>query len=99
MAIYPALFVEYLTRLFPYFEIGHRGALVGLAIVTVCALLNIAGVRLVALTSLWLFVLLTMPFAVLIVFALWKHGMFTGQTVQTTAHVDMITGILAAMWN
>ena len=46
MAIYPALFVEYLNRLFPYFGIGHRGALVGLAIVTVCALLNIAGVRL-----------------------------------------------------
>ncbi len=99
MAIYPTLFVLYLKHLFPYFGIGHHGALVGLAIVTVCALLNIAGVRLVALTSLWLFVLLSLPFAVLIVFALWKHGMFTGQTVQTTAHVDMITGILAAMWN
>ncbi len=99
MAIYPALFVAYLTRLFPYFGIGHRGALVGLAIVTVCALLNIAGVRLVALTSLWLFVLLTMPFAVLIIVALWKHGMFSGQTVESPVHVDMMMGILAAMWN
>ena len=99
MAIYPALFIAYLARLFPYFGIGHRGALVGLAIVTICALLNIAGVRLVALTSLWLFVLLTLPFVVLIIFALWKHGMFAGQTVQSTTHVDLIAGILVAMWN
>jgi amino acid transporter len=99
MAIYPALFLEYLRRLFPYFGIGHRGVLVGLTIVTVCALLNIAGVRLVALTSLWLFVLLSMPFAILMLVALWKHGMFTGQTAPTTTHVGMITGILAAMWN
>ncbi|HZS28742.1 MAG TPA: APC family permease [Candidatus Angelobacter sp.] len=99
MAIYPALFIAYLARLFPYFGIGHRGVLVGLAIVTVCALLNIAGVRLVALTSLWLFVLLTLPFVVLIVFALWKHGMFAGQAVQSTTHVDLIAGILVAMWN
>ncbi len=99
MAIYPALFVAYLARLFPYFGIGHRGALVGLTIVTICTLLNIAGVRLVALTSLWLFVLLTLPFVVLILFALWKHGMFAGQTVQSTTHVDLIAGILVAMWN
>jgi len=99
MAIYPALFVEYLSRLFPYFGIGHRGVLVGLSIVTICALLNIAGVRLVALTSLWLFVLLTLPFVVLMLVALWKHGMFTGQTVQNTTHVGLIAGILVAMWN
>jgi amino acid transporter len=99
MAIYPALFVAYLARLFPYFNIGNHHVFVGLAIVTVCALLNIAGVRLVALTSLWLFVLLAMPFAVLIVFALWKHGMFNGQAAAPTMHVDMQTAFLAAMWN
>jgi amino acid transporter len=99
MAIYPALFVAYLARLFPYFGVGHHDVLVGLAIVTICALLNIAGVRLVALTSLWLFVLLAMPFAILIVFALWKHGMFNGQAAQPTEHIGMLTGVLAALWN
>ena len=45
MAIYPTLFVAYLTRLVPWFAVGHRGVMVGLAVVIVCALLNIAGVQ------------------------------------------------------
>jgi len=48
MAIYPTLFVAYLTRLFPWFAEGHRGVTVGLAVVIVCALLNIAGVKVVS---------------------------------------------------
>ncbi|MGA2371749.1 MAG: amino acid permease, partial [Candidatus Korobacteraceae bacterium] len=41
MAIYPTLFALYLARLFPWFSVGHRGALAGLAVVAVCAGLNI----------------------------------------------------------
>ena len=52
MAIYPTLFVLYLNRLFPWFAEGHRGVMVALAVVIVCALLNIAGVRVVSTTSL-----------------------------------------------
>ena len=37
MAIYPTLFVAYLTRLFPWFAVNHRGVMVGLAVVIVCA--------------------------------------------------------------
>ena len=44
MAIYPTLFVAYLTRMFPWFQENHRGVLVALGVVIVCALLNIAGV-------------------------------------------------------
>ena len=54
MAIYPTLFVLYMTRLFPWFAEGHRGVMVGLAVVVVCAGLNIAGVKVVSTTSLWL---------------------------------------------
>jgi amino acid transporter len=43
MAVYPTLFVLYLTRLFPWFDTNHRGITVGLAVVIVCAGLNIAG--------------------------------------------------------
>ena len=50
MAIYPTLFVTYLTRLFPWFAIDHRGVLAGLAVVVVCAALNIAGVEVVSMT-------------------------------------------------
>ncbi len=56
MAIYPTLFVAYLTRMFPWFQEGNRGWWVALAVVIACALLNIAGVKVVSLTSLWLFV-------------------------------------------
>ncbi len=45
MAIYPTLFVAYLTRMFPWFQEGHRGVLVGLAVVVTCVILNIAGVK------------------------------------------------------
>ena len=100
MAIYPTLFVAYLTRLFPYFAVGHRGVMVALAVVTVCALLNILGIRVVAQTSLWLFFLLSAPFVAVTLFALWKHGAFVGvATPAATMNNDIITGLLVAMWN
>src|SRR3989441_12132631 len=100
MAIYPTLFVAYLTRLFPWFSQGHRGVMVGLAVVIVCALLNIAGVRVVSTTSLWLFFALSAPFALIGVLAPFKYGtLFHAVTTPTTSTVDMIGGLLIAMWN
>ncbi len=100
MAIYPTLFVLYLARLFPWFSIGYRGALAGLAVVVVCAGLNIAGVKVVATTSVWLFFLLSAPFAVIVVLASWKYGeLVHAVTKPTTARVDLTAGLLVAMWN
>jgi amino acid transporter len=66
MAIYPTLFVGYLTQIAPWFREGHRGVMVGLFVVVACAALNLAGIRVVGLTSLWLFFLLSMPFAAIV---------------------------------
>ncbi len=100
MAIYPTLFVVYLTRLFPWFAIGHRGVMVGLTVVTVCALMNIAGIRVVATTSLWLFFLLSAPFALIVLLAPLKLGALAGAvTTPTTSTVGFIGGVLIAMWN
>ena len=100
MAIYPALFVLYLARLFPWFGVGHRGVLVGVAVVAACAGLNIAGIRVVATTSLWLFVLLSAPFAIIVVVAPFKYGALAhAVTAPTASHVDIIGGLLIAMWN
>ncbi len=74
MAIYPTLFVAYLTRMFPWFNEGHRGLMVGLAVVASCAILNIAGVKVVSTTSLWLFFALSAPFAIMVVLAPFKYG-------------------------
>src|SRR4051794_6873205 len=100
MAIYPTLFVAYLARLFPWFGINHRGIVVGLAVVIVCTVLNIAGIRVVATTSLWLFLLLSAPFALIVLLAPFKYGALAhAVTTPTTSHVDIITGLLIAMWN
>ena len=100
MAIYPTLFVAYLTRMFPWFAEGHRGVMVGLAVVTVCVLLNIAGVRVVSTTSLWLFFLLSAPFVIMVVLAPFKYGaLLHAVTTPTTSTVDMVGGLLIAMWN
>ena len=100
MAIYPTLFVTYLTKLFPYFGIGHRGILVALAIVVACAAMNIAGIRVVATTSVWLFVLLSIPFAAIAVLAVVKHGALAHVvSVGGSSDIGIIGGILVCMWN
>jgi amino acid transporter len=99
MAIYPTLFVAYMTRLVPWFGVGHRGVMVGVGVVAVCALLNIAGVKVVGVTSLWLFFILSAPFALIVVLAPFKHGALAAAAPPTTSSVDIIGGLLIAMWN
>ena len=100
MAIYPTLFVAYLTRLIPWFAVGHRGWMVAMGVVTVCALMNIAGIRVVAISSLWLFFLLSAPFVLIVVIAPAKIGALQGAvTAPTTSSVGLIGGLLICMWN
>jgi len=100
MAIYPRLFVAYLTRLFPWFAVNSRGVMVGLAVVILCALLNIAGVKVVSTTSLWLFFVLSAPFALVAILSPLKYGaLFHAVTTPTTSKVDLIGGLLICMWN
>ena len=100
MAIYPTLFVYYLVRLVPWFGVGHRGLLVGMAVVAVCAALNIAGIQVVATTSLWLFCLLSAPFVMIVVLAPFQYGALAQVASKpATSGVDLTAGILVAMWN
>jgi amino acid transporter len=100
MAIYPTLFVAYLTRMFPWFQQNHRGVFVALGVVIVCALLNIAGVKVVSLTSLWLFFALSAPFAVIFLLAPFKIGALSNAVTRpTTSNVDILGGLLICMWN
>jgi amino acid transporter len=100
MAIYPTLFVAYLTRMFPWFQENHRGVLVALGVVIVCAILNIAGVKVVSTTSLWLFFALSAPFAAIFLLAPFKIGALANAvTKPTTSNVDILGGLLICMWN
>ena len=100
MAIYPTLFVAYLTRIAPWFGIGHRGVMVALCVVLVCAALNMAGIKVVGVTSLWLFFLLSAPFAMIVLLAPFKVGALADvHTAPVTSTVGLLGGTLIAMWN
>src|SRR5258707_3982247 len=100
MVIYPTLFVDYLTRMFPWFSVGNRGWWVALVVVIACALLNIAGVKVVSLTSLWLFFALSAPFVAIVILAPFKIGALANAvTKPTTSTVDILGGLLICMWN
>src|SRR2546427_1776717 len=74
--------------------------MVGVAVVAVCALLNIAGVRVVSTTSLWLFFALSAPFALMVFLSPFKFGALAhAVTKPTTSTVDILGGLLICMWN
>jgi amino acid transporter len=100
MAIYPAIFVTYLTRFAPSWTSGHRGTLWALAIVVGSVLWNLTGARSVGRGAIVLFCVLLAPFVVLIAAALWTwHGHGTGTLLQPIASPDIAGAIAVTMWN
>ena len=105
MAIYPALFVLYLGKLFPAFTGGWYGYGWSLAVVAVCCAWNLLGAPEIGEDSVGLFVLLLAPFAVFVVLGFW-HGFTLHPAVQWGGPVSgfgagsaFSTAVLVAMWN
>jgi amino acid transporter len=100
MAIYPTLFVFYLKQMSPWFGVGNNGIYAGLFVVVTCAVLNLAGIRVVGITSLWLFFLLSAPFAVIVVMAPFKMGaLAVAHAAPAATGLGLLGGVLVAMWN
>ena len=100
MAIYPTLFVFYLKQMAPWFGEGHNGTYAGLFVVIACAGLNLAGIRVVGITSLWLFFLLSLPFALIVVLTPLKVNAFAEpHTAAAGTSLGLLGGVLVAMWN
>jgi amino acid transporter len=100
MAIYPTLFVFYLKQISPWFGLGNHGVYAGLFVVVACAVLNLAGIRVVGITSLWLFFLLSAPFALIVVIAPLKMGALAeAHTAPAATGLGLLGGVLVAMWN
>jgi amino acid transporter len=100
MAIYPAIFVLYLSRFAPTWTAGYRGTLWALAVVVGCALWNLTGAKAVGRGSVVLFFLLLAPFVALIAVALWRwHGHGTGALLHPVAAPDIAMAISVTMWN
>lgn len=98
MALYPNLCVAYASRFMPGLQSGHRGLLLGFAMIAFCTAWNILGARSVGEGSVWLNVALLAPFVALIVLAL---GMGRGGMPASVPlrQVDLLGGVLIAMWN
>jgi len=100
MAIYPTLFVFYLQQMAPWFGEGKHGILAGLFVVAACAGLNLAGIRVVGITSLWLFFLLSLPFALVVAMTPFRVGAFADPHAGAAGTgLGLLGGVLVAMWN
>jgi amino acid transporter len=100
MAIYPTLFVFYLKQMVPWFGEGHNGVYAGLFVVVTCAALNLAGIRVVGLTSLWLFFLLSLPFGLVVLLSPLRAGVLAEpHAASAGASMGLLGAVLVAMWN
>ena len=100
MAIYPTLFVFYLQHMSPWFGLGSHGIYAGFFVVATCTALNLAGIRVVGITSLWLFFLLSAPFALMVVLSPLKVGALAGaHAAPATTGLGVLGAVLVAMWN
>ena len=105
MALYPSIFVLYLSKFAPAFTAGWRGYAWSLAVVVICCFWNLRGARAVGEGSLLLFALLLSPFALFIVLGLLK-GVIQHPAVQWDSSSSpgatgtaFSTAVLVAMWN
>src|SRR5207248_5223121 len=100
MAIYPTLFVFYLKQMSPWFGSGNHRIYAGLLVVVTCAVLNLAGILVVGMTSLWLFFLLSAPFALVVVLSPFQMGTLAApNAAPATTGLGLLGGVLVAMWN
>src|SRR6202163_4370619 len=77
MALYPNLCISYIGQFVPGLVAGHRGMILGFAMIAICTAWNILGVRSVGEGSVWLSVALLAPFVALTILAL-GSGKFAG---------------------
>jgi len=99
MALYPTLFVLYLSRLWPWAGEGFHRILIGGAMIVACAVWNLAGAKVVGKSSFWLSFLMLAPFVVMGVWALF-HGTLPGiPAVPPVTGGDLMGGVIIAMWN
>src|SRR4029077_5453726 len=98
MALYPTLFVLYLTRLWPAASEGHHGVFIGVAVVVACVIWNLFGAASVGGGSVLMSIVLLGPFAVLVIFALTKVnlGAMHAAAAKSALPADLLGGILIA---
>jgi amino acid transporter len=98
VAIYPTLFVSYLGHLLPWMTAGGRGTALAIALVAASAAWNLMGAKSVGDSSLAMGIVLLAPFAALTVYGFLHRAAASVQPVPLH-NVDLLGGILVALWN
>ena len=98
MALYPNLCIDYIGQFMPALVSGHRGLILGFAMIALCTAWNVLGVRSVGEGSVWMNVALLAPFVALTILAL-GSGKSAGAAPVPLRHADLLGGVLIAMWN
>jgi amino acid transporter len=96
MAIYPTIFVLYLSKFWPW--AGENTVLVGGILILACTLWNLRGAPAVGHSSVLFGLVLISPFIIFTVLALTRVGTHPVQTV-SHGHADLLGGIIICMWN
>jgi amino acid transporter len=99
MAIYPTLFITYLARLWPAAQNRSLSTLIGIALIALCVGINLSGIRLVGAGSLAMTLALLLPFAILIVLALFSTAHPAASSSEPVKMSLSLGGVLLAMWN
>jgi amino acid transporter len=97
MAIYPTLFIFYLARIWPAAGDARHATIIGIALIALCVAINLSGIKIVGGGSLLMTLALLLPFAFVIGFALSPHAHGGGSN--GFHKMDLLGGILVAMWN
>jgi amino acid transporter len=99
LAIYPTLFVAYLSRLVPGADRGWHGIAIGGCAIVACLVWNLAGGKAVGEGSLAMLFLMVAPFAALIVIAFLRWGISNPAASHPVTHSELVAGLLVCMWN
>jgi amino acid transporter len=102
MAIYPTLFVQYLSGLWSQADEDLTGWTIKITMIVVCVLANVRGARTVGRSSVLMTLVMLGPFVVLTVVALVRTPILTSPVDHapgSDGHLDYLAGIAVAMWN
>jgi amino acid transporter len=99
VAIYPTLFVSYLGHLLPWTTAGNRGIVLAVALVAAAAAWNLMGAKSVGDSCVAMGIVMLAPFAVLTVYGFFHRGAPSAAGAVPLHNVDLLGGILVALWN
>ena len=99
MAIYPTLFVAYISRLFPGSDAGWHGIAIGAVVIAVCVVWNLAGGKAVGDSALAMLFIMLGPFVLLTVFALLHREHAAATLAGPVPPFGFVAGLMVCMWN